>query len=106
MSESGGGPEIVVRPNPNQGKERTQLVPSTVVDLYRKAAVRAGLDDFSVIKGAGGKIIRDGKEITLPKNMAMVRDGWEGITDPEKIKAYHNHVARLLAEKRAKQKRK
>lgn len=106
MSESGGGPEIVLPPNSNYGKERTQLVPSTTVDLRRKAAARAGLTDFSVIKGAGGKITRDGKEITLPKNMAMIRDGWEGITDPEKIKAYHQHVEMLLAEKRAKPKRK
>ena len=63
MAESGERPEIVLPPNPNHGKERTQLVPSTAVDLYRQAAARAGLDDFSVIKGAGGTVVdHDGND--------------------------------------------
>lgn len=106
MAEIGGGPEIVVRPNPNYGKERTQLVPSTTVDIRRRAAAEAGLDDFSVLNGPGGHYVRDGKTYMVPKNKAMVRDGWEGITDPDKLRAYQEIFAKLIAEQRVKRKRK
>jgi len=106
MSEGGTGPEIVLPPNPNYGKERTQLVPSTTVDLHRKAAAEVGLKSFDVIKGAGGTIIRDGVKRILPKNMALIKEGWDDITDTEKIAAYRKRVAELLAEQRAKQKKK
>ena len=108
MAEIGAGPEIVLPPNPNYGKERTQLVSNTTEDLHRRAAALAGNDDFSVIKGPGGFIIRDGVKIMIPKNKVLVRDGWEGITDPAKIEKYRRITAGLLAEQRAarKQKRK
>lgn len=98
------GPDIVERPNPNYGKERTQLVPSTTVDIRRHAAVLAGLDSFSVIKGPGGTYIRNGERIKIPKNQAVVREGWEGITDPVKIAKYRKITADLLAEQRVKRK--
>lgn len=106
MAEIGAGPEIVERPNPNYGKERTQLVPSTTVDIRRRAAARAGLKDFSVLNGPGGHYVRDGKTFMVPKDKAMVRDGWEGITDPAKIAEYRRITEDLLAKQRAKRKRK
>jgi len=42
----------------------------------------------------------------VPKNQAMIRDGWEGITDPAKIAKYRKITAELLAEEYAKRKRK
>ena len=108
MAEGGEGPEIVRAPNPFKGIERTHLVPSTEVDLRRRAAAQVGLESFSVIKGAGGTVRREGKDRKLPKNKALVREGWYDITDSEKIAAYRKRVAELLAEQRAarKQKRK
>jgi len=106
MAEIGERPEIVLPPNPNYGKERTHLVPSSKVDLHRKAAAQVGLDSFSVIKGAGGTVRRDGVDRTLPKNKALVREGWDDITDSAKIAAYRKRVAELIAEKQAAQKQK
>jgi len=103
MSEGGEGPEIVRAPNPFKGIERTHLVPSTEVDLRRRAAAQVGLESFSVIKGAGGTVRRDGKDRKLPKNKALVREGWDEYTDKELIDAYRKRVAELLAEQRAAQ---
>lgn len=96
-------PEIVLPPNPNKGKEITQLVSFKSLPKRQLAAQQARLKSFSVLGRPGNKLVRDGKTYEVPKKYALIRKGWDGVTDPEEIAAYQRNVDVLL-KKPSKQK--
>lgn len=88
----GNGPEIVERPNPNKGKEITQIVPLKTVRVMREAALHAGLQSFRVIGRPGNEYDVDGTKLKIEKGYARVRLGWKDITEQSILDGFNQRV--------------